>query len=145
MNDEVRFVLDQHPELEFYNASWLKQQSTGRHFAPLGTPHSLIDSLSWFCLYCSLLFWLSPFRHLHWCSVICFYLCIFLLRYIYDRGISLPLCVCTYTIVVLKIKPISVRIRFLSCQIFVLPSTGFELTPMIYMHYVSADFSYKST
>jgi hypothetical protein len=28
----------------------------------------------------------------------------------------------------LKIKPNSVRIRFLSCQIFVLPSTGFELT-----------------
>ena len=33
MNDEIRFVLDQ---LEFYNASWLKQQSTGRHVAPLG-------------------------------------------------------------------------------------------------------------
>ena len=36
MNDEIRFVLDQHPELEFYNASWLKQQSTGRHVTPLG-------------------------------------------------------------------------------------------------------------
>ena len=32
----------------------------------------------------------------------------------------------------LKIKPNSVRIRFLSCQIFVLPSTGFELTPLIH-------------
>ena len=29
-------------------------------------------------------------------------------------------------------KPNSVRIRFLSCQIFVLPSTGFELTPLIH-------------
>jgi hypothetical protein len=32
---------------------------------------------------------------------------------------------CIYTNVSLKIKPNSVRIRFLSCQIFVLPSTGF--------------------
>jgi hypothetical protein len=32
----------------------------------------------------------------------------------------------------LKIKANSVRIRSLSCQIFVLPSTGFELTPLIH-------------
>ena len=32
----------------------------------------------------------------------------------------------------LKIKPNSVRIRSLSCQISVLPSTGFELTPLIH-------------
>ena len=32
----------------------------------------------------------------------------------------------------LKIKPNSVRIRFLSCQIVVLPSTGFELTLVIH-------------
>jgi hypothetical protein len=32
----------------------------------------------------------------------------------------------------LKIKPNSIRIRFLSCQIFFLPSTGFELTPLIH-------------
>ena len=32
-----------------------------------------------------------------------------------------------YIYIRLKIKPNSVRIRFLSCQIFVLPSTGFEL------------------
>ena len=32
----------------------------------------------------------------------------------------------------LKIKPNSVRIRSLSWQIFVLPSTGFELTPLIH-------------
>ena len=32
----------------------------------------------------------------------------------------------------LKIKPNSVRIRFLSCQIFVLPSTGFEPTPLLH-------------
>ena len=35
-NDEVRFVLDLHAELDFYSASSLKQQSTGRHVAPLG-------------------------------------------------------------------------------------------------------------
>ena len=37
---------------------------------------------------------------------------------------------CTY--IRLKIKPNSVRIRSLSCQICVLPSTGFELTPLIH-------------
>ena len=35
-NDEVRFVLDQHAELDFYSASSLKQQSAGRHVTPLG-------------------------------------------------------------------------------------------------------------
>jgi hypothetical protein len=34
-DDEVRFVLDQHVELDFYSASSLKQQSAGRHVAPL--------------------------------------------------------------------------------------------------------------
>ena len=33
---EVRFVLDQHAELDFYSASSLKQQSAVRHVAPLG-------------------------------------------------------------------------------------------------------------
>ena len=33
---EVRFVLDQHAELDFYSASSLKQQSAGRHVTPLG-------------------------------------------------------------------------------------------------------------
>ena len=33
----------------------------------------------------------------------------------------------------LKIKPNSVIIRFLSCQMFVLPSAGFELTPLIHI------------
>jgi hypothetical protein len=32
----------------------------------------------------------------------------------------------------LKIKPNSVRIRFQSCHFFVLPSTGFEPTPLIH-------------
>jgi hypothetical protein len=32
----VRFVLDQHAELDFYSTSLLKQQSVGRHVAPLG-------------------------------------------------------------------------------------------------------------
>jgi predicted alpha/beta hydrolase len=35
-DDEVCFVLDQHTELDFYSASSLKQQSAGRHVAPLG-------------------------------------------------------------------------------------------------------------
>jgi len=34
-DDEVRFVLVQHAELDFYSASSLKQ-SMGRHVAPLG-------------------------------------------------------------------------------------------------------------
>jgi hypothetical protein len=33
---EVRFVLDQHIVLDFYSASSLKQQSAGKHVAPLG-------------------------------------------------------------------------------------------------------------
>ena len=35
-NDDVLIVLDQHAELDFYSASSLKQQSAGRHVAPLG-------------------------------------------------------------------------------------------------------------
>jgi hypothetical protein len=42
----------------------------------------------------------NPFRNLPWCSVICYYLYIFLLHYKYGRGIFLPLCVCTYTNVI---------------------------------------------
>jgi thiamine biosynthesis protein ThiC len=34
-DDDVRFVLDQHTELDFDSASSLKQQSAGRHVAPL--------------------------------------------------------------------------------------------------------------
>jgi hypothetical protein len=34
-DDEVRFVLDQHAELDFYSASLLKQKSAGRHVTPL--------------------------------------------------------------------------------------------------------------
>jgi hypothetical protein len=35
-DDDVHFVVDQHAELDFYSASSLKQQSAGRHVAPLG-------------------------------------------------------------------------------------------------------------
>jgi len=35
-DDKVRFVLDQNAELGFYSTSSLKQQSAGRHVAPLG-------------------------------------------------------------------------------------------------------------
>jgi hypothetical protein len=34
-DDEVRLILDQHAELDCYSASSLKQQSAGRHVAPL--------------------------------------------------------------------------------------------------------------
>jgi hypothetical protein len=34
-NDDVRFVLDQHTELDIFSASSLKQQSAGRHVASL--------------------------------------------------------------------------------------------------------------
>jgi hypothetical protein len=34
-DDEVCFGLDQNAELDFYSASSLKQQSAGRHVAPL--------------------------------------------------------------------------------------------------------------
>jgi hypothetical protein len=33
-DDEIRFLLDQHTELDLYSASWLKQQSAGRHVIP---------------------------------------------------------------------------------------------------------------
>ena len=54
---------------------------------------------------------------------------------VYWRKSSLNDCneyIYIYIYIRLKIKPNSVRIRFLSCQIFVLPSTGFELTPLIH-------------
>ena len=35
-DDEVRFVLDEHAELDLYRASSLKQQSADRHVTPLG-------------------------------------------------------------------------------------------------------------
>ena len=35
-NDEVRFVLDQHAELDSYSATSLKQQSADRHVTPFG-------------------------------------------------------------------------------------------------------------
>jgi len=35
-DDEVRFVLNQLAELDFYSASSLKQQSAGRHVSQLG-------------------------------------------------------------------------------------------------------------
>jgi len=36
INDEIRFVLNQHAELDFYSASSLKQQSADKHVDPLG-------------------------------------------------------------------------------------------------------------
>ena len=34
-DDDIRFVLDQHSELDCYSASSLKQQSVGSHVVPL--------------------------------------------------------------------------------------------------------------
>jgi hypothetical protein len=34
-DNDVRFILDQQAELDFYSSSSLKQQSTGRHVASL--------------------------------------------------------------------------------------------------------------
>jgi hypothetical protein len=34
-DDDICFVLDQHADLDFYSAISLKQQSAGRHVAPL--------------------------------------------------------------------------------------------------------------
>ena len=48
------------------------------------------------------------------------------------RTKSLYIYLYMYIYIRLKIKPNSVRIRFLSCQICFLPSTGFELTPLIH-------------
>ena len=52
-DDEVRFVLDQHAELEFYSANSLKQQSMDRHVSPLGhiilIPSQLVFVLSLSC------------------------------------------------------------------------------------------------
>ena len=41
-DDEIRFALDQHTGLDFYSASWLKQESAGRHVIPNS------DTLIWF-------------------------------------------------------------------------------------------------
>ena len=35
-DDEVRFILDQHAELDLFSTSSLKQHSAGRHVDPLG-------------------------------------------------------------------------------------------------------------
>jgi hypothetical protein len=35
-DDDIRFIQDQHTELDFYSVSSLKQQSAGRHVALLG-------------------------------------------------------------------------------------------------------------
>ena len=49
-DDEVRFVLDQRTELDFYSASSLKQLSAGKYVAPLGhiilIPSQLVFALS---------------------------------------------------------------------------------------------------
>jgi hypothetical protein len=46
-DDEVRFVLDQHAELDLYSASSLKQQSADRHVAPLGVSEVSILHMLW--------------------------------------------------------------------------------------------------
>jgi hypothetical protein len=48
-DDEVRFLLHQHAELDFYSNSSLKKQSVGKYVAPLG-PIILIPSKPVFAL-----------------------------------------------------------------------------------------------
>ena len=48
--------------------------------------------------------------------------------------------VCASIYIRLKMKPNSVRIRFVCCQIFAHPSTGFELTPLIHCRHQSLSF-----
>ena len=48
-DDDVLFVLDQHAELDFYNANSLKQQSAGRHVAPLGHIFFWFRDKQYFC------------------------------------------------------------------------------------------------
>ena len=49
-DDEVRFVLDQHTELDFYSASSLKKQSAGRQVAPLGHIIPIPSQPMWFLI-----------------------------------------------------------------------------------------------
>jgi hypothetical protein len=56
VDDEVRFVLDQHAELEFHSANSLKQQCVDRYVIPLGhiiliqSQRSLLFPLNAACL-----------------------------------------------------------------------------------------------
>jgi hypothetical protein len=47
-DDDVRFVLDQHDEMDFHSATSLKQQSAVKHVASLG--HNLVPSQPVFAL-----------------------------------------------------------------------------------------------
>ena len=54
-NDDVRFLLNQHAELDFYSASSLKQQSVDRHVAQLGhiiqIPNQPVFNIApWWCV-----------------------------------------------------------------------------------------------
>ena len=44
--DQVQLVLDRHAELDLHSASSLKQQSAGRHVAPLGHIILILSSFS---------------------------------------------------------------------------------------------------
>ena len=48
-DDEVRFVLDQHSELDFYSASSLKQWSAGKHVTLLGHIILILSPFEFFC------------------------------------------------------------------------------------------------
>ena len=58
-DDEVRFVLDKHAELDFYSDGSLKQQSAGTHVAPQVDMSLHLDTLFWFRADQSLLFLLN--------------------------------------------------------------------------------------
>ena len=56
-DDNVRFVLDQYPELNFYCANSLKQQSVGKHVTHLGhiilIPSQPVFALNYSLLLCA--------------------------------------------------------------------------------------------
>ena len=64
---------------------------------------------------------------------------------LHEEMFCLNVIIYKYIYIRLKIKPNSVKIRFLSCQIFVLPSTGFELTPLIHCSLMSRALDHSTT
>ena len=83
------------------------------------------------CIYVSLII-----KYRKYLKLSCMFIYIYI--YIYIRIIVQECCEKSvlfflyYIYIYLKIKPNSVKIRFLSCKILVHPSTGFELTPLIH-------------
>jgi hypothetical protein len=59
-----------------------------------------------------------------------------------QRSYTVYIYIYIYIYIRLKIKPNSVRIRFYSCHIFVLPSTGFAPTPLLHCSTIYINYLY---